>query len=95
MKAELWQFDVTDNVLSMIHGQFTTIKELYFPKTKICLNFAGGLMHCFYGEKTRHEKGKKIKSVNISDDLYESILGYLTCRNNLEAYKDWFDEISS
>jgi len=94
-KAELWQFKVTDNVLSMVHGQFTTIRELYFPKEKICLNFAGGIAHCFYMTKGRHKNGKKIKTIGVEDDICKTLIEFIKHKHKLEDLQNWFAKISS
>lgn len=80
IKAEIWQLDVCNSVMDVIHRNTQRIIELYIPSQNISCNIANDTLHCFIPSPTRYglkPVTKKLKSITVSESLVSNLLEYI------------------
>ena len=84
IKAELWELNICDSVLDLIHGHTRKIKELYIPSISTAINYADNTLHCFKTQNVRYGvNGGKIKNVKLPDYIENLIQEYFNTKNNI------------
>ena len=78
MKAILYDVRISENVMDYLHGEFQNIREIYIPEANIMVNKRNVQL---LKSKNRYSDGpsvKKIKDVEIVDDLVKQLLIFAT-----------------
>ena len=78
MKAILYDVSISESVMDYLHGEFQNIREIYIPEANIMVNKRNVQL---LKSKNRYSDGpsvKKIKDVEIVDDLVKQLLIFAT-----------------
>ena len=78
MKAILYDVRISESVMDYLHGEFQNIREIYIPEANIMVNKRNVQL---LKSKNRYSDGpsvKKIKDVEIVDDLVKQLLIFAT-----------------
>ena len=92
VKAEVWEICICDGVMSLVHGFFRTITEVYIPRYRISFNFVDDMVHVFRTPDRRYAKNKedgtkspkKILNTRVLKEMAETLNKYLKLKDQID-----------
>jgi DNA-binding protein len=84
MQAKKYKIDAYQGVLDFTHDFHTTIDEIYIEERGIYANFADKNANVFRDDASRFDKGRKVETIEISDQVVRELGKYIEHKEEIE-----------